>query len=124
MYKILVIDDEQEIVKILEEFLTKTGFSVITAAGGEEGIKVLNSAQKLDLMIMDMRMPKVNGVDVLKEMKRINKNIPVIILTGSIDASRHEKDLKELGYSRDDIVSKPIDLFLLLAMAKKKLPQQ
>jgi DNA-binding response OmpR family regulator len=124
MYKILVIDDEQEIVKILEEFLTKAGFSVITAAGGEEGIKVLNSAQKLDLMIMDMRMPKVNGVDVLKEMKRINKNIPIIILTGSIDASRHEKDLKELGYSRDDIVSKPIDLFLLLAMAKKKLPQQ
>jgi DNA-binding response OmpR family regulator len=124
MYKILVIDDEQEIVKILEEFLTKAGFSVITAAGGEEGIKVLNSAQKLDLMIMDMRMPKVNGVDVLKEMKRINKNIPIIILTGSIDASRHEKDLKELGYSRDDIVSKPIDLFSLLAMAKKKLPQQ
>jgi len=122
MYKILVIDDEEEIVKVLEEFLIKAGFNVVPAGGGEKGVEVLKSDKKIDLMIMDMRMPKVNGVDVLKEMKRINKNIPVIILTGSIDASKHENDLKALGYSQDDIVSKPIDLFLLLAMVKKKLP--
>ena len=64
MAEILVIDDEYQILDILERFLVKMGFQVITALGGEEGIKAIDS-QDVDLIILDMKMPKVTGIDVL-----------------------------------------------------------
>jgi CheY-like chemotaxis protein len=115
------VDDEPNIVKVFETFLSKNGFEVIKAAGGEEAIKVLNSDTKIDLMLLDMKMPKVGGIDVINEMVRINKKIPAIILTGSIDAEKHLIDLKASGYSREDILFKPADLFELLKLIKKKL---
>jgi len=121
MHKILVVDDEPRIAKILEEYLTRMGFHVTKASGGEEAIGILHSDVKIDLMILDMKMPKVGGFDVIKEMKRINKNIPTIILTGSIDAEKYLVDLKVLGYSSEDILYKPIELLALLDKVKKKL---
>jgi len=121
VYKILVVDDEPNIVKVFETFLIKGGFEVIKAAGGEEAKKVLNSDTKIDLMLLDMKMPKVSGIDVINEMVRINKKIPAIILTGSVDAEKYLIDLKALGYSREDILYKPADLFELLELIKKKL---
>lgn len=121
MYKILVVDDEPNIVKVFERFLIKNGFEVIKAAGGEEAIKVLNSDTKIDLMLLDMKMPKVGGIDVINEMVRINKKIPAIILTGSVEAEKYLADLKVLGYSREDILFKPADLFEVLELIKKKL---
>jgi len=121
MYKILVVDDEPNIVKVFEAFLIKNGFEVIKASGGEEAIKVLNSDTRIDLMLLDMKMPKVPGIDVINEMVRINKKIPTIILTGSVDAEIYLIDLKALGYSREDVLCKPADLFELLELIKKKL---
>jgi DNA-binding NtrC family response regulator len=124
MYKILVVDDEPQIAKVLQEFLVKEGFEAITALGGEEAIEIVNSDIKIDLMVLDMKMPKVAGSDVLKEMKKINKKIPVIILTGSIDAEKYLTDLAKLGYTQEDILYKPVDLFALLDMVKNKLHKQ
>ena len=121
MHKILVVDDEPGIIKIFETFLIKNGFEVIKAAGGEEAIKVLNSDTRIDLMLLDMKMPKVPGVDVINEMARINKKIPTIILTGSIDAEKYLEGLNRLGYTRENILYKPVDLFELLDKVKKKL---
>ena len=124
MCKILVIDDEQEIIRILEEFLAKMGFDLITAVGGEKAIEIINSQAKIDLIVLDMKMPKVKGIDVLKELRRAGRQNPVIILTGSIDAQKHRGQLSELGYNPDDICYKPIDLYVLLDMIKKKLPKE
>ena len=121
MYKILVIDDESEIANILKRFLVKMGFEVEMILGGEEAIKVLRSGIKPDLVTLDMKMPKVGGFRILEEMHRINLKVPVIILTGSLDAEQYENDLIRLGYSREDIVYKPVDLFAFLNQAKKKL---
>lgn len=121
MHRILVADDEPEIVKLLEEFLTKMGFEAVTALGGERAIEILKSEVKIDLMVLDMKMPQVKGTDVLREMKKINKEIPIIILTGSIDVKKYIDGLKELGYNENDICYKPVDLYVLLNMAKKKL---
>jgi DNA-binding NtrC family response regulator len=121
MFKILVVDDEPRIAKVLQEFLVKEGFETITALGGEEAIKILNSDIKIDLMVLDIKMPKLTGLDVLKEMKRINKKIPTVILTGSIDAGKYLVDLKKLGYTPGDINYKPVDLFVLLDIVKKRL---
>ena len=121
MFKILVVDDEPRIAKVLQEFLVKEGFEAITALGGEEAIKILNSEMKIDLMVLDMKMPKVTGTDVIKEMERIKRKIPTIILTGSVDAEKYLIDLIKFGYTEKDILYKPVDLFLLLDMVKKKL---
>ncbi len=121
MYKILVVDDEPRIAKVLHDFLIKMGFEVTTAAGGEKAIEILDSGIKPDLIILDMKMPKVTGPEVLKYMQGINCNAPVIILTGSIDAEKYLQDLKELNFSAKNIVYKPVDLFILLEAVKKKL---
>lgn len=121
MYTILVVEDEFQIEKILKEFLTRMGFKVITIPDGERAIEVLNSALKIDLMLLDMKMPKVGGFDVLKQMKKINRKHPVIILTGSLDEKEYIDNVETLGYSAQDILSKPVDLFLLLGIIKNKL---
>jgi len=120
-YKILVVDDEPEIVKILEMFLAKSGFEVITALGGEKGLEALHSGIKPNLMILDMKMPKVRGIDVLKEMKSLNKEWPVIILSGSIDTKKHDEELKNLGCDQSEYFIKPVDLKILLGAVKKAL---
>lgn len=121
MYKILVVDDEPNIVKVFEAFLIKNGFEVITALGGEKAIEILNTDTKIDLMVLDMKMPKVSGLDIINEMVRINKKIPAIVLTGLIDAEKYLVDLNKLGYSQEDILCKPADLFVLSELIKKKL---
>lgn len=124
MQKILIVDDETRIVEVMENFLRRMGFEIIKAMGGEEAIKVLHSDTTPDLMVVDMKMPKITGVDVIKEMHELNKKIPAIILTGSIDVAEFLRDLSALGFTEDDILTKPIDLFMLLEMVKKKLLQE
>lgn len=72
-------------------------------------------------MVLDMKMPKIKGMDVLRRGKEIEKNIPVIILTGSIDVERYIKDLEDLGYTADDVLIKPVDLNQLLERINKRL---
>ena len=121
MHRILVADDEPEILKILEEFLNKMDFDVVTALDGERAVEILGSDIKIDLAILDMKMPDIKGTDILREMKKINKEIPTVILTGSIDVEKYIDGLRELGYTENDICYKPVDLYALLGMVKKKL---
>lgn len=121
MHKILVIDDEQRIADILEGFLTKMGFEVIKAYGGEPGIEVLNSGKELDLVVCDMKMPKVNGLEVIKAMIKLGLKTPVIILTGSIEAEKYLYEVEALGFKEGDLAYKPVDLFALLELVKNKL---
>lgn len=120
-HKILVVDDEPAIVKILKAFLIKRGFEVIDAVGGEKALEVLNSKIDFDMLIVDMKMPKVKGIDVLRRMKDLNKKEPVIILSGSIDVKRYENELKDLGYGHSEYLIKPIDLEVLLEKIKQAL---
>jgi len=121
MRKILVVDNEPEIVKVTEQFLGKMGYEVQTALGGEKGTDILRSDARIDLMILDMKMPGKKGMDVLREMKEMNRNMPVIILTGSVDRKIYAEELTRLGHSDEDVIIKPMDLYTLLEMVKKKL---
>lgn len=113
-YRIFVVDDEKEIVNILKTFLTKSGFEVITAYGGEKAMGMLSSGFEFDLVILDMKMPKIKGTDILQEMKRMNKREPVIILSGSIDLKKHEAELKAFDNVSREYLIKPIDLNQIL----------
>lgn len=121
MQKILIIDDEPRIADALSRFLKTSGFEVIIASGGEEGITILHSEVTIDLVVLDMKMPQVSGFNVLKEIQNLKKGTPVIILTGSLDTERYLGELRSMGYDRKDIIYKPADLFAFLDMVKNRL---
>ena len=122
MPKILVVDDEEKIRDILVKFMEKAGFEVMQAPGGREAIETLRQDNNsIDLMVVDMKMPKVTGADVLREKSRLGKSFPAILLTGSVDAEKYLMGLKEVGLTEEDICYKPVDLFVLLEMIKKRL---
>jgi len=82
--KILLIEDEQIIVDLLQRKLTEEGYNIVLAKNGEEGIKVMK-AEKPDLILLDIVMPKMGGLEVMEEMQKNPdlKRIPVIIVSNS-----------------------------------------
>ena len=121
MNKILVVEDEERIADIIEKFLKMNGFDVLKAIGGEEAIRLLSTDAQFDLMLLDMKMPKVNGIGVMQKRTELGKKFPVLLLTGSIDAEKYLEVLKEKGFTAEDILYKPIDLSVLLEKVKEKL---
>ena len=95
--KVLIIDDEKSIVKMYEEYLNTANIEVVTAADGQTGIG-LAKAHKPDVILLDIIMPKFNGLDVLSKMKADPdiKNIPVFLLT-NLPAECSGEKAKELG---------------------------
>src|SRR4030042_6100256 len=79
--KILIIDDEDFILQLSKDILTKSHYSVKTASDGKEGIKLLED-NKFDLILTDIKMPTINGLDVIRHVRVSNKEIPIIVITG------------------------------------------
>lgn len=80
MHTILVVDDEPNYLVILEELLTEEGFEVLTAENGANALKIAGEVD-LDLILTDMQMPGINGIDLLKTIKTSNKDLPIIMIT-------------------------------------------
>ena len=94
MIKIALIDDEPTIIDLYSRVLSKD-FIVVTAYNGEEGIALIEK-EKPALVIADIRMPKVDGIKMIEEMKRKKMNIPVIIMTNLIEDEKMAKAI-EMG---------------------------
>jgi|GEM_PF-886163 two-component system, OmpR family, response regulator VanR len=124
MSKIMIVDDEQEIVNIIDVFLRKNGFEILKTLEGDKALDILKAGTKVDLLIIDMRMPKITGMEVLKEIGKAGIKLPVIILSGSIGLQKDIDELIRLGYNENDVMYKPIDLFEILAKVKQKLGNQ
>jgi DNA-binding response OmpR family regulator len=121
MSQILIVDDEERIAEIIEKFLKIHGFDVLKALGGEEAVSILSLDAQIDLMVLDLKMPRVSGLRVIEEKERVGKKFPVLLLTGSVDAEKYLTVLGDKGFAADDILYKPIDLSELLERIKKKL---
>ncbi|MEI7812039.1 MAG: response regulator transcription factor [Ignavibacteria bacterium] len=119
--KILLVDDEKDIVEFLKYNLEQEGFEVITAYDGEEAIEKL--IEKPDLIILDVMMPKMNGYEVCLKIKQDNTfaSIPVIFLTAK---SSEQDEIKGLNLGADDFISKPISPKKLIARVKSNLRKQ
>ena len=109
--KILVVDDESRMRKLVNDFLTKKGFSVIDAANGEEAIDLFFSDKDIALVILDVMMPKMDGWEVCREIRAQSK-VPIIMLTARSD-ERDELLGFELGV--DEYISKPFSPKILVA---------
>ena len=119
MKKILVVDDEKPISDIVKFCLTKEGFEVITAFDGEEGLVAFNEKNP-DLVILDLMLPKMDGLEVCREIRKTS-NVPIIMVTAK--DSEIDKVLGlELG--ADDYVTKPFSNRELIARVKANLRRQ
>ncbi|PIU41475.1 MAG: hypothetical protein COS99_05055 [Candidatus Omnitrophica bacterium CG07_land_8_20_14_0_80_42_15] len=119
-HRIMVVDDEPEIVYLLGEFLAREGFEAIKCNGGKQALEIIKSGAPVDLIVLDGKMPEIDGPTVLAELKRMSCAIPVIMLTGSIDWNVRYKEL--LGKRCRKVLIKPIDFKILLQEIKKLLP--
>ncbi len=109
--KILVVDDEFRIRKLVKDFLVKNNYSVVEAEDGEQAIDIFLKEKDIALIVLDVMMPKLDGWQVCKEI-RTYSNIPIIMLTAMGD-ERHELQGFQLGI--DEYISKPFSPQILVA---------
>lgn len=116
MEKILVIEDEARIVRLIRDYLEKEGYRVVDARDGEEGLTVFER-QDPDLIILDLMLPKKDGLDVAREVRK-KSQVPIIMLTAKTEEVDRVTGL-ELG--ADDYMTKPFSLRELTARIKAVL---
>jgi len=104
MHKILLIDDEKDILRVLSMSLRSDGYDVCTAGSGEEGLAVFEK-EAPHIVLTDIRMPGMDGLEVLRRLKARNPNVEIIIITGhgDIDAA-----IEALQYGASDFINKPV----------------
>jgi putative two-component system response regulator len=109
---ILIVDDEEYNLDVLEQLLSVKKYKVFSAASGEEAVDIVKN-EEVDLVLLDVMMPGMNGYDVLREIKALNNRyIPVIMIT-ALDGKEHK--IKALEEGADDFLNKPIDKYELYA---------
>lgn len=109
--KILVVDDEARMRKLVKDFLTNKGFQVIEAADGEEAVDIFFNQKDIALILLDVMMPKMDGWEVCKTIRKYSK-VPIIMLT----ARGEERDeLQGFNLGVDEYISKPFSPKILVA---------
>jgi len=103
--RILVVDDEAPVREVLTEYFTTEGYAVEGAGSGAEALTVVRGG-RADLVLLDVRMPGLDGVQVLRKIREINGDVPVIMVTANEDVSLAKETLKLGAF---DYVAKPFD---------------
>jgi DNA-binding NtrC family response regulator len=116
---ILVVDDEDALRTVLSNELTNEGYQVQNASDGDEAVNELTKST-YDLILLDIKMPRMNGFEVLKYVKEHHPKSKVVMLTGFADL-KNAIESKKLG--ADDFVSKPYDLVDLLTTIERVLAE-
>jgi DNA-binding NtrC family response regulator len=117
MTKILIIDDEQGIRDLLDTLLCRKGYDVVVAENGREGLKVFRR-ERPDVVVLDLKMPGMDGLTVLQEIRNLHPNKPVIILTGA-GTPETEQQVRALGAT--EFVEKEFSLHRLGDSLKRRL---
>lgn len=120
MANILIIDDEKAIRKTLSEILSYEGYKIDEAADGEEGIKKFSSTT-YDVVLCDIKMPKMDGIEFLEKAREINSDVPIIVISGHGNIETAVEAVKKGAF---DYISKPPDLNRLLITLRNALDKQ
>jgi two-component system response regulator (stage 0 sporulation protein F) len=115
--KILVVDDEVDICDVTKNFLNRKGYEVATATGKDEAIEAVRQNTPA-IILLDIRLKESSGIDVLKEIKKFNKDIKVIMVT-ALDDEENMKQAKAWG--ADDYIAKPFTASYLNDVLMQKL---
>ena len=117
MVKILIVEDNNKLRKLIDVYLTHNGYKTYNATDGLEALEVINN-NMIDLVICDIMMPNMDGFELIEELRGIYTNLPILIVT-----AKESKEDKILGFKLgiDDYMVKPIDLEELLMRVKALL---
>jgi two-component system response regulator AtoC len=105
-YRILVVDDELLIRDLLYDFFMSQGWDIVIAEGGQKAVEYLKN-QKFDVVLTDLKMPEIDGMDLTGRIRNLYGDLPVIIMTGypSLDSA-----VEALRYKVDDYIVKPFNV--------------
>ena len=109
MARILIVDDEPDAVELLREFLVGKNYEVSTAANGEEALRKVKT-ERPHMILLDVRMPGMNGLEVLRQVRQIDQEVGVIMVTAAAEEATGRQAL-QLGAV--DYITKPVDLMYL-----------
>ena len=115
--KILVVDDESRMRKLIRAFLTKSGYEVLEAENGEEAVDIFLEEKDIALIILDVMMPKMDGWETCREIRK-NSKVPIIMLTAK---SSEEDELRGFDLGVDEYISKPFSPKILVARVEAVL---
>ena len=113
--KILLVDDEPDIVEVIQDRLEAYGFTVVTAGSGLEALKKL-SAEKFNGVFLDVKMPEMGGIEALEEIRKRDTKIPVIIITSS---ATREAAIDAIAKGANEYILKPFEWQELKAKIQK-----
>ncbi len=106
MPRVLIVDDEPDAVELLQEFLSAKGYDTLTASNGEDALHLVKT-ERPHLILLDVRMPKMNGLEVLRQVRQIDQEVGVIIVTA---VNEEETGRQALKLGAFDYIVKPLDL--------------
>lgn len=115
--KILVVDDESRMRKLVKDFLTKNNYEVLEAEDGAQALDVFFREKDVSLILVDVMMPKMDGYQVCKEIREYSK-VPIIMLTAKAD---EQDELKGFQYGVDEYITKPFSPKILVARVEAVL---
>lgn len=115
--KILVVDDESRMRKLIRDFLVKSGYEVLEAEDGEQAVDTFMLVKDIALIILDVMMPKMDGWQVCREIRK-NSKVPIIMLTAK---SNEADELKGFELGVDEYISKPFSPKILVARVEAVL---
>jgi DNA-binding response OmpR family regulator len=113
--KVLLVDDEADIVEVIQDRLEAYGFTVVTAGTGLEALKKL-SVEKFDGVFLDVKMPEMGGIEALEEIRKRDKQTPIIIITSS---STREAAIDAIAKGANEYILKPFEWQDLKAKIQK-----
>lgn len=117
MYNILVCDDDKEIVKAIEIYLSKEGYNILKAYDGYEALEILKKNEDIQLIILDIMMPKLDGIETANIIRK-DKSIPIIMLSAK---SEDYDKIAGLNNGADDYVTKPFNPLELIARVNSQI---
>ena len=117
MYNILVCDDDKEIVKAIEIYLSKEGYNILKAYDGVEALDILKKNEDIQLIILDIMMPKLDGIETANIIRK-DKSIPIIMLSAK---SEDYDKIAGLNNGADDYITKPFNPLELIARVNSQI---
>jgi EAL domain-containing protein (putative c-di-GMP-specific phosphodiesterase class I) len=112
---VLVVDDEEQLRKLLQRMLSRAGLVVETAANGEEALAIVRRGRRFDTVVSDLIMPGMDGMQLLREIRLLDLDVPMILLTGNPSLSSAMEAMEQGGYR---YLAKPVEAERLVAIVK------